>query len=339
MASSVTVVPSTGHAILMTQGGIGATPGYDAIDVRRMDSSGLGEGVLSPTAWAVSQRAAGANMSVDVAANVAAALVKGDAVTDQGLYRVQPHSTTINVDIATADATNPRNDRIVLEIKDNEHDGSGSNLAQVRAITGTPTGGASLSNLTGAPALPSSAMHLAYVNVPASDTTIADAQILNGRNLAQSYKTVHEAVAWFPADAPSGTYIPRAASAAVVSGTGQTSPPLAFYIDPADYAADAVLRIRFGVQTNATASLNTFTAGLYPISIAGTADTLTPTAGTVVSGTTVAVGGPSASAHVEGTPSSEVALPAAGYYAVCVVTASALPNNSAVSWYARVQVR
>jgi hypothetical protein len=51
---------------------------------------------------------------------------------------VPPHSAVINETIAAADATNPRNDLVVLEIKDTQHDASGSNLAQTRVVTGTP---------------------------------------------------------------------------------------------------------------------------------------------------------------------------------------------------------
>jgi hypothetical protein len=68
---------------------------------------------------------------------------------------VPPHTAVINEAITTANATNPRIDQVVLEIKDTTHDASGSNLAQTRVVTGTATGGATLDNRTGAAALPS----------------------------------------------------------------------------------------------------------------------------------------------------------------------------------------
>ena len=69
---------------------------------------------------------------------------------------------------------------MVLEVKDNQHDASGSSLAQVRVVAGTATAGAAKTDalgVNGTPALPSSAIALAVVNVPATDTSISDSQI------------------------------------------------------------------------------------------------------------------------------------------------------------------
>jgi hypothetical protein len=140
----------------MTQQGVGSTPGYDAIDARRFWGVAVQEGVITAGSYEVTQRGAGANLSVDIAASTGdGALVQGDAVTAQGLYFVAPHTAVINEAITTANATNPRIDQVVLEIKDTTHDASGSNLAQTRVVTGTATGGATLDNRTGAAALPS----------------------------------------------------------------------------------------------------------------------------------------------------------------------------------------
>jgi hypothetical protein len=177
---TTTIGPALGHGP-WTQQGTGVAPGYDAIDVRRLLQGVAPEGVLSSGGFAVTQRAAGANLSVDIAASTGeGARVQGDAVTLQGLYYVAPHSAVINEAISTAHATLPRNDLVVLEIKDTTHDASGSNLAQTRVVTGTATAGAAQTDalgVNGTPALPASAIPLAVVNVPALDTAIATSQV------------------------------------------------------------------------------------------------------------------------------------------------------------------
>jgi hypothetical protein len=96
---------------------------------------------------AVAQRAAGANMSVDIAAGEAT--VQGDLVTNQGLYYVYNDATVNLTGFAAANATNPRIDRITLKVDDAFHGGAG-NTASFPIITGTATAGATLTNLTGA---------------------------------------------------------------------------------------------------------------------------------------------------------------------------------------------
>jgi hypothetical protein len=73
----------------------------------------------------------------------------------------------------------------VLELKDTQHDASGSNLAQTRVVTGTATGGATLDNRTGAAALPASALLLADVLVAATDTAISNSEIRDRRPWAR----------------------------------------------------------------------------------------------------------------------------------------------------------
>src|SRR5881227_2212660 len=76
----------------------------------------MGEGVVGATDLAVAQRAAGANMSVDVAAG--AAWIDGDDdVNTQPTYRVR-NDATVNVAIAGADASKPRVDRVVARVYD-----------------------------------------------------------------------------------------------------------------------------------------------------------------------------------------------------------------------------
>jgi hypothetical protein len=145
----------------------------------------LQEGAVEAGAYKVSERSAGANLSVDVATTAGRICVQGDTVTHQGLYVVRPHSTTTNLDIATAHATLPRIDQVIVEVKDAAHDGSGLTKAVCRVVTGTATSGATLDNRNGAAALPTSAVRVADVLVPAADTTISNSQIRDRRPWAR----------------------------------------------------------------------------------------------------------------------------------------------------------
>jgi hypothetical protein len=186
MPTTATITPTLGSAPVTLQAG-----NYSAIDDRRFWGAGLGEGYLSTGSYQVIQRAAGANMTVDVASSVGeGAVVQGDSVTGQGRYFVPQTAANVNVDIAAADATNPRNDLVVLEVKDDQHDAGGLNLARVRVITGTPNASAALTDAPGAngtPALPSSCMPLAVVRVAAAATSIATAAISDRRPVAAPY--------------------------------------------------------------------------------------------------------------------------------------------------------
>lgn len=134
----------------------------------------ISEGVAGPTDLAVAQRAAGANLSVDVAAGVA--WVKGDDAVTQPVYRCY-NDAVVNLAIATANATNPRVDRVIAEVRDSAFSGVNQDW-RLRVITGTPAG------VPVAPALPSNAISLATVSVPALDTTISTAQITDTRPMA-----------------------------------------------------------------------------------------------------------------------------------------------------------
>lgn len=183
------ISPSLGHGAPFTQLGVGSTPGFDAIDLRRADSIGLAEAPMSLTSYTVAQRGVGANMSVDIAASTGpGVIVQGDHVTMQGRYIVPPHSAVINEVIATADGALPRIDSIILEIKDSTHDASGLNQAQTRVITGTPTGGVTNEAPGASPAaLPNSAILLAYVQVDALAASIATAKIKDMRPKRRGY--------------------------------------------------------------------------------------------------------------------------------------------------------
>jgi hypothetical protein len=79
---------------------------------------------------------------------------------------------------ATANGSMPRIDLIVVQIHDL---GTSGSFADVNIITGTPTSGATLTNLVGAPVVPTNAMALTYILVPASATTLVTADLLDVR--------------------------------------------------------------------------------------------------------------------------------------------------------------
>lgn len=184
MPSTLDISPTVGHAVLATQLGVGSSPGYDAIDLRRSFAH-LQEGVFGSGDWKVTESTPNA-MTVDVAANTGRAMVQGDTIGNQGLYVVAPHSAAaLGMTIGANASGNPRIDQIVLEVFDTTHDGSGSNKATIAVLQGTPTAGATLDNRTGAAALPNTALRLADVLVASGAATITNASIRDRRTWAR----------------------------------------------------------------------------------------------------------------------------------------------------------
>lgn len=135
------------------------------------------EGVFAAGDYTVAQRAAGANMSVDVAAGDA--WVQGDTGTRNGLY-LQTNDGVVNVPVTAANGSNPRIDQVVLQINDSNVIG-GSNTPELKVIAGTPTAGATLDNRLGAASLGNDRVRLADVLVPTSSTTVTTANIRDRR--------------------------------------------------------------------------------------------------------------------------------------------------------------
>jgi hypothetical protein len=92
----------------------------------------------------------GSGLTVNVSPGTA--YIRGNSTADQGVYRVNNYSSRA-VTLAAADATNPRIDQIVLQIRDAAEDSGANNDAQVVAITGQPSNGATLDNRNGATSL------------------------------------------------------------------------------------------------------------------------------------------------------------------------------------------
>lgn len=124
------------------------------------------------------QNPAGANMQVAVGL-VATEMMCWVRDAAGGLYRYQYNGAQILVQLAAADATNPRIDRIVATAPVS----SDSIVPQVLVLTGTPTASASNDNLSGAQAIPVGYELLADVVVGAGVTTIVTANIRDRRRL------------------------------------------------------------------------------------------------------------------------------------------------------------
>lgn len=135
----------------------------------------MGEGVVGAGDLAVTEKASGANMSVDVAAG--AAWVAGDDDADaQPTYRLR-NDATVNVTIEAADATNPRIDLVVARVYDSQFAGV-SDTGTIEVVKGTAAGSPS------APSLPNNAIELAQVAVAAAATSIVTADITDSRTRA-----------------------------------------------------------------------------------------------------------------------------------------------------------
>lgn len=156
------------------------------------------------------------------------------------------------------------------------------------------------------------------------------------------YRTMFDNILVVTDGTASGTtYINQVAGVALASGGSSSVPTPVFYFDDADYAIagkTTKLRLRVVANTNATASAVTTTVGLYPVTaVAGGADVESTTAGTVVSGSTVAFASPSASTRNQGN-SGNFDVPADGYYTFGFTVSGTPTADSRVALTALLQV-
>lgn len=126
------------------------------------------EGVLDKDAGhlRVTQRAAGANFSVDIAKGKVA--IVGDDISDQGVYLCESTATE-NRSIPSAPGSGTRNHRVIARIRDKMHNGIWTGyewVIEVQQDTGS-----------GTPALPASAVPLAIVSVSSATTSITNGNI------------------------------------------------------------------------------------------------------------------------------------------------------------------
>lgn len=152
---------------------------HDARTLRRATLAALnsrGGVVPSTTGFTdlkVTQRGAGANMSVDVAEGTC--YVTGTESNYQGLYHCDNQGIA-NVTITAANPTNPRRDLIVARVRDVEYGVAVTDEFTIEAIAGTPA--ASPAD----PTVPSNCIVLARVAVAAAATSITNANITDLRN-------------------------------------------------------------------------------------------------------------------------------------------------------------
>lgn len=146
---------------------------YRLADIGRPWGDRIREGVMALTHMAVTQRAAGANMSVDVAAGTC--WVQGDDGTDPPKYRCHAPAI-INLAVLAADAE-PRIDLVVAQVYDSQFLGS-SDAWERRIIKGTPSASPVV------PALPNGAIDLARVAVAAGATSITNPDVTDRRQPA-----------------------------------------------------------------------------------------------------------------------------------------------------------
>lgn len=168
------------------------TKTYPFSVLRYKDALGaIQPGVYASTDFMAVQRAAGANMSVDVGAG--GAWIAGTDTTRQGYYELV-NDAAVNVAVTAAHATLPRIDQVIARIYDSSVTGS-SDTPTIEVIAGTATSGATLDNRTGAAALPNSCLLLADVLVGAAVSSLSNTVIRDRRPFARGayYRLVRTA--------------------------------------------------------------------------------------------------------------------------------------------------
>lgn len=137
------------------------------------------EGLMSLVDFRVTQRAAGANFTLDVSAG--RAVVQGDSATYQGNYMVTNdalvNDATTTVTSAPS-AGNTRYDILILEVKDNAEDAGGINAPRFRIVPGTPAAAGAVP-----PALPVSSLLLATIGPIVNATTTITNSLITQSNL------------------------------------------------------------------------------------------------------------------------------------------------------------
>lgn len=138
---------------------------YTATDFRQtlIESIVCGQGVAAIQAGSLLVTTGGSGLDLFIAEG--GGFVDSD-VDDEGMYAIY-NDASVTETATAADATNPRIDQVIATVADAQLSGA-DNEWTLSVLAGTPTGGATLSNLTGAAALPDRSIRLAYVLVPAA---------------------------------------------------------------------------------------------------------------------------------------------------------------------------
>lgn len=231
-------------------------------DLRHAFAGPLGEGVEGYEDLRVKPGAA--VTTVDVQAGVG--YVRGDGLTDQGLYRVRNDATKNSANfsaggMAAPHATKPRLDQICARVYDTDVDGSGSHKWVLVVVAGTAATGATLDNREGAATLPESTMLLADVLVPAGAAKALEAGDIRDRRpfcypIVPPLLTDVDMVPLIPLLAPQTTV-------AVHGGHDTLQSAVAVYL-PRRIVSATKIRWRYGQQ--ATALTGNYILALYDAS-------------------------------------------------------------------------
>lgn len=150
---------------------------YAAIDDRQLIRNLFHDEGVFDTAFGslkVSQRAAGANMSVDVAAG--AAFIFGDDVSGQGMYLVYSDAVE-NIAVPDPPASGDRIHNLVAQVKDKLHNSGDWSTYEFDIVLLADDG-------TGKPDTPDSAISLAEIYVDSDTTSITDSAVNDQRQQA-----------------------------------------------------------------------------------------------------------------------------------------------------------
>jgi hypothetical protein len=135
---------------------------YSARQLRTLaDAVWSVDGVISSSDLVPTQRAAGANMSVDVSAGLC--VITGDAIAYQGKY-VQRSTAVTNLTVNAAPSSGSRTDLIVAQLYDKQADGGSTYGWSLLVLPGTTT-------------VPASAIELGRLTITAGATSVVNANI------------------------------------------------------------------------------------------------------------------------------------------------------------------
>lgn len=126
--------------------------------------------------FAVTQHAAGANFSVDIAAGKC--FIRDDDITNGGTYMVWNDSTFNLTGIPSPPASGTRHHRIVLQMQNKSENGSWSGYTMAPTVV-ADTGG-------GLPAEPASALTIAQVDVTVGQASVTNSNITDWRQTVNS---------------------------------------------------------------------------------------------------------------------------------------------------------
>lgn len=215
------------------------------------------------------QISAGGGMSVNVAPGEA--WVAGSTSSSQGGYYTRVISS-MNLPVAASNPTNPRIDAVVAMVVDKAYGGSAPDSFAPAVLTGTATAGATLGNLNGAPALPTSSLLLGYVLVPASASSIVTGDVSNRASQVAQASGLRLVVSGY-VDGRSGTFGTLAGTGFTPTRTGAGRYTITFASAFAELPV--CLAMSNGVSGLTIAFFTNITAGALGIGIDNTSSTAT----------------------------------------------------------------